>query len=194
MPPNKKGGKNYKKGKHADDAPVIYERLEDQMYGRVIKVLGNCNLLVYCNDNRERLCHIRGNMRKKVWINTGDIVLISIRDFGKEEAGKMGRGDVCAKYDQNVVLKLRQKDPSINPNLFTNIGAVESDAKAMLNADGGFDFDEESEPSNSDEDDEIKKRINKGETYYSNRVAQRIAVNNNDSDADNDGDINIDDI
>ena len=76
MPPNKKGGKNYKKGKHVNDEPVMYERQEDQIYGRVLKLLGGCNALVYCNDGRERLCHIRGSMRKKVWIDPGDIVLL----------------------------------------------------------------------------------------------------------------------
>jgi translation initiation factor 1A len=190
MPPNKKGGKNYKKGKHTDDAPVIFERLEDQMYARVIKILGNCNLLVYCNDGRERICHIRGNMRKKVWMNVGDIVLISIREFGKEEAGKIGRGDVCAKYDHNVISKLRQKDPSINPNLFMSINQDETTTKQI--DEDGFDFgeDDTDDVSGSETDDEIKNKISRGVTHYSNRLAQR---NTNIDDMD-DNDINIDDI
>jgi translation initiation factor 1A len=192
MPPNKKGGKNYKKGKHADDTPIIYERLEDQMYARVLKILGNCNILVFCNDGRERICHIRGNMRKKVWINVGDIVLISIRDFGKEEAGKIGKGDVCAKYDSSVILKLRQKDTTINPSLFNNIESIESDARKNQNIDEeGFDFEEASGNEEVDSDDDIKNKLNRGVTHYSNRLAQRVV--NNDSDNDND-DINIDDI
>ena len=73
--PNKKGGKNYKKSKHTDAEPIIYERQEGQMYGRIIKLLGNCNVLVLCNDKRERLCHIRGSMRKKVWLGPGDIIM-----------------------------------------------------------------------------------------------------------------------
>lgn len=195
MPPNKKGGKNYKKGKHADDAPIIYEKHEDQMYARVLKILGNCNLLVFCNDGRERICHIRGNMRKKVWINTGDIVLISIREYGKEEAGKIGRGDVCTKYDPAVILKLRQKDPSINPALFNNIESVESDARKNIVDEGGFDFDEASEDDNksSEEEDEIRGKLSRGVTHYSNRLAQRNAVNFGD-DSDNEQEVNIDDI
>ena len=45
--PNKKGGKNYKKSKHATDDPILYERPEDQMYGRIVKLLGTCNVLVF---------------------------------------------------------------------------------------------------------------------------------------------------
>ena len=113
MPPNKKGGKNYKKGKHDDPDPIMYERLPDQMYGRVIKLLGGCNALVYCNDNRERLCHIRGAMRKKVWIEVGDIVLISLRELdrtGNTSIDSIQRGDICAKYDTRVIYKLKEKD------------------------------------------------------------------------------------
>merc|ERR1712048_749501 len=38
-----------------------------------------------CFDGNERLCNIRGKMRKKVWIGVGDIVLIGLRDFQGEE-------------------------------------------------------------------------------------------------------------
>jgi translation initiation factor 1A len=190
MPPNKKGGKNYKKGKHSDDTPIVYEKEEDQMYGRILKVLGNCNVLVFCNDGRERICHIRGSLKKKkIWINTGDIILLSIRDFGKEEVGKMGRGDVCNKYEQSAALKLRQKDPSINPKLFNNIETLGSEDRKNVIDDEGFDFDEVSEEEEDDEEDNIKNKLNKGGSHYSNRLAQRRAV-----DSDSDDDVNIDDI
>ncbi len=189
MPPNKKGGKNYKKGKHSDDTPVVYEKEEDQMYGRVLKVLGNCNVLVYCNDGRERICHIRGSLKKKkIWINTSDIILISIRDFGKEEVGKMGRGDVCSKYEPSAALKLRQKDPSINPKLFNNIETLGAEDRKNVIDDDGFDFDEVSEEED-DEEENIKNKLNKGGSHYSNRLAQRRVV-----DSGSDDDINIDDI
>merc|ERR1719412_929190 len=31
-----------------------------------------------CFDGVKRLCHIRGKMRKKVWVAQGDIVLIGL--------------------------------------------------------------------------------------------------------------------
>ena len=48
---NLKGGKNYKKAKGGgDDGPAFVERHADQFYGRVIKNLGNCNMIVYCGE------------------------------------------------------------------------------------------------------------------------------------------------
>merc|ERR1719211_815155 len=45
-----------------------------------------------CFDGTKRLCHIRGKMRKKVWVAQGDIVLIGLRDFQDSKA------DVILKY------------------------------------------------------------------------------------------------
>jgi translation initiation factor 1A len=39
-------------------------------------MLGNGRLEALCFDGTKRLCHIRGKLRKKIWINQGDIVLI----------------------------------------------------------------------------------------------------------------------
>ena len=178
--PNKKGGKNYKKSKSAEDAPTLYERLEDQMYARVIKVLGNCNLLVYCNDGRERIVHIRGNMRKKVWISVGDIVLISIREYGKESPTEVGRGDVCAKYEHSVIHKLRQKDDTINPKLFE---ILENDKSSKnIPAEDVFLF-EGGESNESEEGDEESEEEDKEARFPNNRLQQRL-----------DDDFNIDDI
>jgi translation initiation factor 1A len=53
---------------------------------------GNGRLEAQCIDGTKRLCHIRGKMRKKVWVNTGDIVLVGLRDYQDEKA------DVILKY------------------------------------------------------------------------------------------------
>jgi initiation factor 1A len=46
-----------------------------------MKMLGNGRLTAFCFDGKNRLCHIRGKLRKKVWINTGDIILVGLRDY-----------------------------------------------------------------------------------------------------------------
>ena len=38
-------------------------------YAQVLRMLGNGRLEAFCFDGTKRLCHIRGKMRKKVWIN-----------------------------------------------------------------------------------------------------------------------------
>lgn len=168
--PNKVGGKNYKKGKHQDD-PKVYERLEGQMYGRVLKLLGGCNAMVFCNDNKERLCHIRGNMRRKVWIEVGDIVLISLRDLSDEgDTTYVERGDICAKYDQRVIYKLQHKDKTINPKLFTTVESNDlhgaKQGGYVPDEDGfGFEFDTgeneivDSDASSDEEEERGQKRV-----------------------------------
>lgn len=200
MPPNKKGGKNYKKGKHVDDEPIMYERLEGQMYGRILRLLGGCNALVFCNDNHERLCHIRGNMRKKVWLAVGDIVLISLRELdrsGNTPASSVERGDICAKYDPKVIYKLKQKDHTINDRLFTLIEKTDGTGPKTGNVpasgdDFGFVFVDDDNKvidgvesgSESESDSDLKKEL-----MPANRAAQKKAMMRNDDD-----DINIDDI
>ena len=38
-------------------------------YAQVLRMLGNGRLEAQCIDGIKRLCHIRGKMRKKVWVN-----------------------------------------------------------------------------------------------------------------------------
>jgi initiation factor 1A len=81
--PNYKGGKAYKKKKGGDQANTIIQidRQPDQQLARVIRVLGNRNMLCYCNDNLIRVCHVRGKLRNRVYIELGDVILISLRDY-----------------------------------------------------------------------------------------------------------------
>ena len=44
-------------------------------------MLGNGRLEAMCFDGVKRLCHIRGKLRKKVWINQSDIILVGLRDY-----------------------------------------------------------------------------------------------------------------
>ena len=57
-----------------------------------VQMLGNGRLEAQCFDGTRRLGHIRGKLRKKVWINQGDIILLSLRDYQDE------KGDVILKY------------------------------------------------------------------------------------------------
>uniref|UniRef100_A0A8C2GIG7 Eukaryotic translation initiation factor 4C n=1 Tax=Cyprinus carpio TaxID=7962 RepID=A0A8C2GIG7_CYPCA len=70
-------------------------------YAQVIKMLGNGRLEAMCFDGVKRLCHIRGKLRKKVWINTSDIVLIGLRDYQDTKA------DVILKYNADEARSLK---------------------------------------------------------------------------------------
>ncbi len=221
--PNNKGGKNYKKSKNnVEDNAVLYEKMDDQMYGRVTKVLGNCNVMVYCNDDKERLCHIRGSMKKKCWISAGDIVLISIRDFSSDSCNGNGsgsggsinkeisKGDICAKYDPRVIYKLRQKDNTINPRLFLNIESIEENNRERVGPviEDGFIFDNAEnkvgdegvsggeEGCDDEKDSNNKSLLGSNLTKKHKYSKKEIVTKNNVSHAENDDDeaFNIDDI
>ena len=88
-----KGGKNRRRGKNdGDEKRELVFKEDGQEYAQVLRMLGNGRLEAQCIDGVKRLCHIRGKMRKKVWVNTGDIVLLGLRDFQDEKA------DVILKY------------------------------------------------------------------------------------------------
>ena len=188
MPPNKKGGKNYKKGKNTDVEPELYICEDDQMYGRVIKLLGNCNVLVFCNDGYERTCHIRGKMRKKVWISIGDIVLISLRDADPLARKGTERGDICAKYDPKVLSRLKELNPDMNPKIFTMIETADIDTSKPRGGDDvdGFEFDDNAVISESESESEssVDEALRPA-----NRLLQRRAAMMNDDD-----DFNVDDL
>ena len=147
--PNKTGGKNYKKSKHAtEDTAIVYlERQEGQQYGRVIRVLGGGNMLVYCNDGKERVCHICGKIRKRVWINLGDVVLISLRELADSKDSRAHeRGDILAKVDPKSYSHIR-KEAGINLTIFNNLeggGATATGSSGMAiegSDDDGIIFD-----------------------------------------------------
>src|SRR5438046_7488834 len=64
-------------------------------------MLGNGRLEALCFDGEKRLAHIRGKLRKKVWINQGDIILLSLRDYQDE------KGDVILKYTADEARNLK---------------------------------------------------------------------------------------
>ena len=194
--PNLKGGKNYKKAKGGgDDGPAFVERGADQFYGRVIKNLGNCNMIVYCGDNKRRFCHIRGAIRKRLWMNPGDVVLVSVRDFEKVEAGEMERGDIITKYDTRHYGKLK-KMADFNQRLLCELEKVNFDSdqvgnmiaglvEAMERGEGagpaqedGFEFDHgEGGAVEADAEDKPQEVV----PAFSRRAARMAVINNDDS-------------
>jgi translation initiation factor IF-1 len=127
MPPNAKGGKGYKKGKHGgNDEPVFIEcdERDNQMYGRVVENLGQRRFRVYCNDNVKRICKICGSMRKSEWVEKGLIVVISIRDLSESRfntnSADIKIGDIIRIMDNRLYGKLKKME-NVNPVLFTDI-------------------------------------------------------------------------
>ena len=80
--PNFKGGKNFKKGRKKStfvDKKNLLKKdpKESQEYGQIINAKGNGRFeLKCCDGGKIRLGIVCGKMRKRVWVNRGDLVLL----------------------------------------------------------------------------------------------------------------------
>ena len=104
-------------------------------------MLGNGRLESMCFDGVKRLAHIRGKLRKKVWINQGDIILLSLRDYQDE------KGDVILKYTADEARSLKAYG-----ELPETAKINETDTFGDADGDCGFEFDEDRESDDSGEE------------------------------------------
>jgi len=68
----------------------------NDVLGTAVKMLGAERIMVKCQDGKERLCRVRGKLKRRVWIREGDIVLVSPWDFQSDK-----RGDIFWRYRKN---------------------------------------------------------------------------------------------
>lgn len=97
-----KGKNNVKEHKTEYKREMMYKD-RDQDYAIVQKLCGDCRLIGICqSDALERQCHIRGKMKKKIWIKVGDVILVAFREFEKDKC------DVIHKYSDEEAKILRK--------------------------------------------------------------------------------------
>jgi translation initiation factor 1A len=77
---------------------------ENDVLGIAIKVLGGERFLVKCQDGKQRICRVRGKMKRRAWVREGDVVLVSPWDFQFDT-----RGDIFWRYRRNQTEWLRNK-------------------------------------------------------------------------------------
>lgn len=159
---NLQGGKRFKSSKHTSSEPLYHEIDKGQIVGKVLRNLGTRQMLVFCNDEKTRICHIRGGLRKRTWIQLGDIVLLSIRELGVGSSGGVGalvadgsasaeKGDILTRYDPEIYGRLK-KEPGINPRIFLTVDQIKGVSNYNEN-DDAFEFTNESSESESDEEE-----------------------------------------
>jgi initiation factor 1A len=165
MPKNTKGGKGFKKGKGGPSEPVFIDIQPDQYMARAVRILGNRNVLCFCHDNVTRLCHISRGMKghsEEKKIETGDLILVSLRDFNADNPKLIKRGDIIGKYSPEQTRQIRNE--GTYPKLFMKLeenGIVNMDSVGqeltgiiMTKDDDGFDFESGSGSEEEEEDDE----------------------------------------
>ncbi|MGQ9565192.1 MAG: translation initiation factor eIF-1A [Candidatus Bathyarchaeales archaeon] len=76
----------------------------NDVLGVTIQLLGFDRMMVKCQDGHNRLCRVRGKLKRRVWIRLGDVVLVSPWDFQSDT-----RGDIYWRYRKNQTEWLRSK-------------------------------------------------------------------------------------
>jgi len=145
-----KGGKNFKKGRKkstfVDKKNLIKkDPKEDQEYGQVINAKGNGRFQLKCCDGgKERLGIICGKMRKRVWVNRGDLVLICKWEGMSDDT----KCSIIHKYSEDEARRLL-KEGELPENFKLNLDDMEEDS---LTDDY---FSGQPSDSSSESDDEI---------------------------------------
>ena len=96
--PNNKGGKKYKRNKNVaqeNKTTRLKDENESQEYAQITKALGNCRFEVMCFDGKSRMATMCGKMRKRVFVNQGEFILVSLRDWQDSKC------DIIDKYNAN---------------------------------------------------------------------------------------------
>lgn len=75
------------------------------VYGKVLKLLGDARMSVFCGDNVTRVCRVRGKMKNRVWVRKQDVVLVAKwAGFTSDD-----KADIIHKYTDDEVKTLRKR-------------------------------------------------------------------------------------
>ncbi len=134
------GGKNFKKQKKDSSEKRERElvfREDEQAYARIIKSFGDARFECQLFESDEnKIGHVRGAFRKRVWMNVGDIVLVSLRDFDKSKC------DIIHKYTTDEAINLKSMG-EIPANINLQATAIEINEGIDENPDDvGFSFED----------------------------------------------------
>ncbi len=81
----------------------IPQRNKREVLAIVEKMLGGRRVIVQCEDGVERMARIPGRLKRKQWINVGDVVIIVPWEFQDEKA------DLIHRYTRPQAEWLRRK-------------------------------------------------------------------------------------
>lgn len=143
------------KSKFQNEKESNYIMSEDEDYGYVQKLLGNCRVKILSDDGIESIGIIRGSLRKfnkRILIENGDIVVISKRDFQDSKV------DIVHKFNNDQCLTLI--NDKIISNVIANLYTKKIDYKdinnTVNNEDDYFQFNDDDFDDDEDDADEKK--------------------------------------
>jgi len=101
---NVKGGKKHKRNKnYTSENKSLRLKEEGQEYAKVTRCKGNCRFDVECCDGKNRAAILCGSMRKRKFINQGQLVLVSIREWQDDIC------DIIDSYEESHAKRLKSE-------------------------------------------------------------------------------------
>ena len=131
MVKNKKGGRNNRKmaSKHAqptNTTRIRFAKDEDEMYAKVVRMLGGRRAEIICNDKKTRILEIRkkfgGRNKRDNFIAQDSVVLVGVRSWEHRQEGKKEKADLLYVYSTGQLERLKNEahiDDVILPNSMT---------------------------------------------------------------------------
>ena len=147
---NQKGGKKHKRNKNFNEDTKSLRKKEEkeaQEYAKITKCKGNCRFDVTCCDGKDRKAILCGAMRKRKFINHGQMVLVSLRDWQDDTC------DIIDSYDENQARKLKSLGEI--PEGFSIEEVNEFSVDVVDGIDFTNDIPESSSGSEEEEEEEI---------------------------------------
>ena len=87
-----------------EEAPVRVRLPRDkQILGVVLERLGGNRMSVKCTDGKTRNCRVPGRYSRKLWVRTGNFVLVEPWEFDNDKA------DIVYLYRPNETNQLRKR-------------------------------------------------------------------------------------
>ena len=122
MVKNKFGGKNAKKLASKNSNQITRTLLfkeNNQDYGKITKIFGNCRFEVTTCKNIKLLGIARGKMRKKIWIRLNNYILYTIRDFEEDKVDIIhtyNDDEVKQLIKYNEIIEIKENNEELNNN------------------------------------------------------------------------------
>jgi initiation factor 1A len=155
---------------------------EDELFGCVLKLLGNGMCHVYCGDDVQRLCIIRNKFRgrgkRDNTLKIGTIVMIGKRSWESKSDDENSKCDLVEVYNESEVKRLKDS-VSFDWDKFKHIENM-ANGEYSQSKEEGLDFEFANDNGG---DAELEKMII-DETAEKNEIIETVLENNDEFDID----------
>lgn len=85
-------------------------RREGEMFARIVEILGNERMRVFCEDQKYRIGRIRGKIKKRVWFRIGDLALVNPHSWETVTANKLEKCEIFWRYRASEISYLERSN------------------------------------------------------------------------------------